>query len=87
MMIFLTPHVYYGDDNAIAPKDYFGDEVEKMLDKHDLVGRRDKEKKDKQTMGTNPDSLKQANKGEKKHWHFRWPWRREPDNKKAASQQ
>jgi type II secretory pathway component GspD/PulD (secretin) len=32
MMIFLTPHVYYGDDNAISPDDYFGKEVNEALD-------------------------------------------------------
>ncbi|HEX2958230.1 MAG TPA: hypothetical protein VHO70_15455, partial [Chitinispirillaceae bacterium] len=36
MMIFLTPHVYYGDDNAVSPDDYFGKEVNKILDKYDL---------------------------------------------------
>ena len=36
MMIFLTPHVYYGDDNAVSPDDYFGKEVNKILDKYDI---------------------------------------------------
>lgn len=36
MMIFLTPHVYYGDDNAVSPDDYFGKEVKKILDKYDV---------------------------------------------------
>jgi type IV pilus assembly protein PilQ len=31
MMIFLTPHVYYKDDNVVSPDDYFGDEVNKMI--------------------------------------------------------
>jgi type II secretory pathway component GspD/PulD (secretin) len=31
MMIFLTPHVYYGDDNQVKPSDFFGEEVKKML--------------------------------------------------------
>lgn len=36
MMIFLTPHVYYGDDNAVSPGDYFGKEVDKILKKYDF---------------------------------------------------
>ena len=36
MMIFLTPHVYYGDDNAVSPGDYFGSEVDKILKKYDF---------------------------------------------------
>ena len=36
MMIFLTPHVYYGDDNAVSPEDYFGKEVDKILKKHEF---------------------------------------------------
>ncbi len=36
MMIFLTPHVYYGgDEGVVSPDDYFGDEINKMLEKHD----------------------------------------------------
>ncbi|MBD3314527.1 MAG: hypothetical protein GF344_01960, partial [Chitinivibrionales bacterium] len=35
MMIFLTPHVYYGDEGTVSPDDYFGDEINRMLDKHD----------------------------------------------------
>jgi type II secretory pathway component GspD/PulD (secretin) len=31
MMIFLTPHVYYGDDNQVSPSDFFGEEADKML--------------------------------------------------------
>jgi type II secretory pathway component GspD/PulD (secretin) len=31
MMIFLTPHVYYNDENQVTPSDFFGDEVKKML--------------------------------------------------------
>ena len=36
LMIFLTPHVYYGDDNAVSPGDYFGKEVDKILKKYDF---------------------------------------------------
>lgn len=34
MMIFLTPHIYYGDDNAVHPDEYFGKEVDKILNKY-----------------------------------------------------
>ncbi len=34
MMIFLTPHVYYGDENAVKPDEYFGKEINKVLDKY-----------------------------------------------------
>ncbi len=47
MMIFLTPHVYYGDDNAVSPDDYFGKELNKILDKYD-IDKRDKIKEEKQ---------------------------------------
>jgi Flp pilus assembly secretin CpaC len=36
MMIFLTPRVYYGDDNAVSPDDFFGKEVNKILDKYNI---------------------------------------------------
>ncbi|MGA2506127.1 MAG: secretin N-terminal domain-containing protein [Chitinispirillaceae bacterium] len=31
MMIFLTPHVYYGDDNQVSPSDFFDDETKTYL--------------------------------------------------------
>ncbi len=43
MMIFLTPHVYYGDDNAVQPDDYFGKEVDKILDS-EKSSKKDKKK-------------------------------------------
>lgn len=46
MMIFLTPHVYYGDDNAVKPDDYFGKEVNKILDTYD-IDKTDEEKEKK----------------------------------------
>ncbi|HAJ80662.1 MAG TPA: hypothetical protein DCO75_12935, partial [Fibrobacteres bacterium] len=42
MMIFLTPHVYYGDDNAVKPDEYFGKEV------NDIIGNDKKDKKKKE---------------------------------------
>lgn len=44
MMIFLTPHVYYGDEGEVSPDDYFGDEITKMLEKHDPELKREKQK-------------------------------------------
>lgn len=51
MMIFLTPHVYYGDDNAVSPDAYFGKEVNKILDKYDIDK---KEKRRERTSGRRP---------------------------------
>jgi type II secretory pathway component GspD/PulD (secretin) len=34
MMIFLTPHVYYGDENSVKPDEYFGKEINKVLYKY-----------------------------------------------------
>lgn len=33
MMIFLTPHVYYGDENSVKPDEYFGKEINRTLGK------------------------------------------------------
>lgn len=57
MMIFLTPHVYYGDDNAVSPDDYFGKEVTKILQKYDV------DKKDKRE-----NAVKK--RGTPKRWHL-----------------
>lgn len=35
MMIFLTPHVYYGDDAHVSPDDYFGEDIQRILDEND----------------------------------------------------
>jgi type II secretory pathway component GspD/PulD (secretin) len=35
MMIFLTPHIYYGDEGTVTPDDFFGKEINRMLDKYD----------------------------------------------------
>ncbi len=51
MMIFLTPHVYYGDDNTVYPDAYFGKEVNKILDKYDIDK---KEKRRERTSGHRP---------------------------------
>jgi type II secretory pathway component GspD/PulD (secretin) len=70
MMIFLTPHVYYGDDNAVSPDDFFGKEVNKILDKYN-IDKKDKEiftksKKDTTGVATVADSAAAADKNESK---------------------
>jgi len=69
MMIFLTPHVYYGDDNAVQPDDYFGKEVNKILDSEKSSKEKKKEKKvqegfsmNKKTNKINSDSTVVKNK-------------------------
>lgn len=49
MMIFLTPHVYYGDENSVKPDEYFGKDINKVLDKYTL-------KKDKKELSLEDDS-------------------------------
>jgi type II secretory pathway component GspD/PulD (secretin) len=46
LMIFLTPHVFYGDDNQVAPNDFFGSEIQKLLDddKEETKGNKNKKK-------------------------------------------
>lgn len=61
MMIFLTPHVYYGDDNAVSPDDYFGKELNKILNKYD-IDKKDKVKEDKQQEKGKRRSRKAAEK-------------------------
>jgi type II secretory pathway component GspD/PulD (secretin) len=52
MMIFLTPHVYYGDDNQVEPSDFFGSDVEKLTGKKNAEKRRKaREKKLKKESG------------------------------------
>jgi hypothetical protein len=71
MMIFLTPHVYYGDDNAVSPDEYFGKEVNKMLDK---FGREPEKKKEPivKKEGDNDSGKEQLEKGKKKKGWWRW---------------
>ena len=66
MMIFLTPHVYYGDENSVSPDQYFGKEINKALDKYGFKG--DKKKKGnegsvvikKDTVSVKPDTVLQS---------------------------
>jgi type II secretory pathway component GspD/PulD (secretin) len=82
MMIFLTPHVYYGDDNQVAPSDFFGSDVEKLMGKEKAEKRREaRERKLKQGSGAvepdaessvKPDSS--ANEGRKRFLGVPMPW-------------
>ncbi|MBD3390974.1 MAG: hypothetical protein GF418_02930, partial [Chitinivibrionales bacterium] len=70
MMIFLTPHVYYGDESAVAPDDYFGDEINKMLDKYDPDRRRERREHDRYER-----KERRHKRREKRDWEFPWPWK------------
>jgi type II secretory pathway component GspD/PulD (secretin) len=77
MMIFLTPHVYYGDENAVKPEEYFGKEINKVLDKYGFkedTAVVEKKQKKADTLDTN-DSTTTLPK--KKH---RWFKRAGKDN-------
>jgi len=65
MMIFLTPHVYYGDDNAVSPDDYFGKELNKILNKYD-IDKKDKVKEEMQQKREKRRDRKTAAKAIKK---------------------
>jgi type II secretory pathway component GspD/PulD (secretin) len=79
MMIFLTPHVYYGDDNQVSPTDYFGKEVDK------LIGNGNKKQKtsmdldeavarDKKSMSVKGDTTIQQAPQTEKQKKFKWFW-------------
>lgn len=78
MMIFLTPHVYYGDDNQVSPTDYFGKEVENLIGGKGKKGKPNLKideavEQDQRNIGGKPDSMDLTEPaGEKKK--FRW-WR------------
>ncbi len=82
-MIFLTPHVYYGDDNAVSPDDFFGKEVNRILDKYN-IDKKDREiftKSNRDSTGnaTVADSTVAAsdeNAGKKEKRKFGWFVRR-----------
>lgn len=59
MMIFLTPHVYYGDEGVVSPDDYFGDEINKMLEKYD-PDMRDKLRDDKKKEREKKKNMRQS---------------------------
>jgi type IV pilus assembly protein PilQ len=84
MMIFLTPHVYYRDDNAVSPGDYFGDEVNKII-KQDASIKEKKTKKVVDTIYVKPDSTNKTaapsiEKKTKKKWHWWWDRKKEKES-------
>jgi type II secretory pathway component GspD/PulD (secretin) len=86
MMIFLTPHVYYGDDNAVSPDDFFGKEVNKIINKYSLDSKDTNEVsklKSKKPDQLKPDSLSApADSTHNKRKHSSWLMRK---NKKQSS--
>lgn len=71
MMIFLTPHVYYGDDNAVSPDDYFGKEVNKIIDKYGF----DKKDKLKNKGADSTVIVEKSSDGIKERkFRIKWPW-------------
>lgn len=81
MMIFLTPHVYYGDDNRVSPDTYFGDEVRKIIGKKELE-QMTRDTKGLSILGTpKNDSLSNNAHGvkpkPKTKKRIKWPWRKD----------
>ena len=88
MMIFLTPHIYYGNEGEVSPDDYFGDEVNRMLEKHDPAKKRERRelrrkerrkrrelrarRRDRQRREREREERKEAGKPSERG--FRWPW-------------
>ena len=87
MMIFLTPHVYYGDDNAVTPDDYFGKEVNKILDKYGFDKKTKKRmlETDPDSTGENTVSVAEPEKKKREH-RFKWPWKREPSTREQENE-
>lgn len=85
MMIFLTPHVYYGDDNAVSPDDYFGKEINAALEEYSEEKRKHtkhgKEEKSEPEIINTPKTDKKP-KTTKVKWY--WPWSKEKSIKKAT---
>jgi type II secretory pathway component GspD/PulD (secretin) len=83
MMIFLTPHVYYGDDNAVSPDDYFGKEVNKILDKYGLDKNAERIKKSKisETDSTAVSTNDPEKSKKKKKRKLHWPWKKDDNDK------
>ncbi|MBD3422075.1 MAG: hypothetical protein GF398_18335 [Chitinivibrionales bacterium] len=94
MMIFLTPHVYYGDEGKVTPNDFVGTEIKRILEKNDpdryrkrLEKRREKRKKrrDEREKRRKVKSLQQDEQDEKKKLKFRWPWKRKKVKEETES--
>jgi type II secretory pathway component GspD/PulD (secretin) len=80
MMIFLTPHVYYGDEGQVKPEDFFGKDVEKLLDKNNpsrVKTRREQTMKAKQNqVAADSTGIRNVGEKDKKKWSFPWPWKK-----------
>lgn len=85
MMIFLTPHVYYGDDNAVSPDDYFGKEVNKILDKYDFNKKMKQDIKDNMKNVKNDQDETEESEKKKRERKIRWFWQRNKDKSKEDS--
>jgi type II secretory pathway component GspD/PulD (secretin) len=81
MMIFLTPHIYYGDEAAVTPDTYFGDEMNQMLEKSDPA-KFSKRLREKRIHQAKDSTLLQTAPTPKKKW--KWPWK---DGRKKSSEQ
>ncbi len=65
MMIFLTPHVYYGDEASVAPDQYFGNEINRMLDKYDPEKRKESRRQRRELRQKKAETQRE----------FPWPWK------------
>lgn len=84
MMIFVTPHVFYRDDNAVSPDDYVGEEVSKIM-KQNLRAKNRKTRVDADSTSMKPDSTGKTadlKKKPKKKWHWWW----EKDKEEVATE-
>ena len=81
MMIFVTPHVFYGDNNSVSPDDYLGEEVSKIMKQNKSMGSK-KEKVESDSTTVKPDSTNKAAvkspDPKPKKWH--WFWEKQDDN-------
>ncbi|MDZ7703977.1 MAG: hypothetical protein U5L04_05765 [Trueperaceae bacterium] len=93
MMIFLTPHVYYGDENAVTPDDYFGSEINKMLEEARVAvmfgNKTERRVMKKIEKKASEDSLVstivvEEKKKEKNGRRFRWPWQKKKRRKRLS---
>lgn len=79
MMIFLTPHVYYGSENAVQPDDYFGDEINRMMDRHDpdrFRNRLERRREERRRRKEAKERLERMRGEPEKTRGFTWPWKR-----------
>jgi type II secretory pathway component GspD/PulD (secretin) len=64
MMIFVTPRVYYGDEGGVKPDDYFGDEINRILDKMDPDKDKDERRKERKQRRHHKRSLRKRGAAE-----------------------